>query len=50
MTGKFGNMVALKDNKITYASLEDVIGCNNAIDADGELVQIAKAIGVCFGD
>ena len=50
VAGKFGNMVALKDNKMTYASLEDVIGCNKTVDVEGELVQIAKAIGVCFGD
>ena len=48
--GKIGNMVALKDNKMTYAPWEDGRGCNKAVDADGELVQIAKAIGVCFGD
>ena len=50
MAGKFGNMVALKDNQMTYASLEDVIGANKAVDPNGELVQAAKAIGTCFGD
>ena len=50
MAGKFGNMVALKDNQMTYASLEDVIGCNKSVDPNGELVQAAKAIGICFGD
>ena len=50
MAGKFGNMVALKDNQMTYASLEDVIGANKAVDPEGELVQAAKAIGTCFGD
>lgn len=48
--GKFGNMVALKDNKMTYVSLEDVIGCNKSVEVNGELVEMAKAIGVCFGD
>ena len=47
---KFGNMVALKDNKMTYESLENVIGCNKAVEPEGELVQTAKAIGICFGD
>ena len=50
MAGKFGNMVALKDNQMTYASLEDVIGANKAVDPEGELVLAAKAIGTCFGD
>ena len=48
--GKFGNMVALKDNKMTYVSLEGVIGCNKSVEVNGELVEMAKAIGVCFGD
>lgn len=47
---KFGNMVCLKDNKMSYASLEDVIGENKSVDPDGELVKAAKAIGICFGD
>ena len=47
---KFGNMVCLKDNEMTYDSLENVIGANKAVDPNGELVQMAKAIGICFGD
>ena len=43
-------MVCLKDNKMSYASLEDVIGENKSVDPNGELVMAAKAIGVCFGD
>ena len=48
--GKFGQMVALKDNRMTSVSLESVIGCNKSVDPNGELVQAAKAIGICFGD
>jgi 6-phosphofructokinase 1 len=50
VSGKFGEMVALKDNKMTSVSLEVVIGQNKSVAKDGELVQIAKSIGVCFGD
>lgn len=50
MEGKFGNMVALKGNEMSYESLENVIGANKAVDPNGELVRIAKAIGVSFGD
>lgn len=51
MAGKFGNMVVLRGNKIEYASLEDVIGQENKqVDPEGELVQMAKAMGICFGD
>ena len=50
VAGKFGNLGAVKDNKMTYVSLEDVIGCNKSVEVNGELVEMAKAIGVCFGD
>ena len=50
MNGKFGNMVTLKGNEMSYDSLENVIGANKAVDPSGELVRIAKAMGVTFGD
>lgn len=50
VAGKFGNMVCLKDNAMSYASLEDVIGANKAVEPDCELVEAAKSIGICFGD
>ena len=51
MEGKFGNMVILKGDQIGYASLEDVIGQDNKqVDPESELVEMAKALGICFGD
>lgn len=50
MQGKFGNMVTLKGNKMSYDSLENVIGDNKAVDPNGEWVTAARNIGVCFGD
>ena len=51
MQGLFGNMVILKGDQIGYASLEEVIGQENKkVQTDNELVQMAKAFGVCFGD
>ncbi len=49
MQGKFGNMVTLKGNAMSYESLENVIGANKAVDPNGELVTIAEATGVSFG-
>lgn len=49
MEGKFGNMVILSGNDMSYESLENVIGFNKAVDPNGELVTIAEAIGVTFG-
>lgn len=48
--GKFGSMVCLKGNEITYDSLENVIGNNKQVDIDGELVTAAKKIGISFAD
>ncbi len=51
MSGKYGNMVTLQGDKIGYASLEDVIGQKTKnVTPDNELVKMAKAIGICFGD
>lgn len=48
--GKFGMMVGLQGDSITAVSLEDAVGRLKTVPADGELVQIAKSIGVSFGD
>jgi phosphofructokinase-like protein len=48
--GKFGSMVCLKGKEITYDSLENVIGNNKKVDPDGELVNVAKKIGISFAD
>ncbi len=50
MQGKFGNMVTLKGDEMSYDSLENVIGQNKAVDPHGELVEIARAIGISFGE
>ena len=51
MKGQFGNMVILRGNKIEHASLEDVIGQKaRCVPLDNELVEMAKSMGVYFGD
>jgi 6-phosphofructokinase 1 len=51
MAGKFGNMVTLQGDEISYVSLEDVIGRQTKnVDPEGELVTMARAMGICFGD
>ena len=51
MKGGFGRMVALQGDKIVDVALEDVIGQKTKnVEPDGELVTMAKAMGVCFGD
>ncbi|MDP4143743.1 MAG: 6-phosphofructokinase [Bacillota bacterium] len=48
--GEFGKMVCLRGDKISSESLENVIGKAKLVDEHGELVQVAKSIGVSFGD
>lgn len=62
---KFGNLVVIKNGKLDYASLEDVVGKNTKIGAasgnteesnlrrvtmDDDLVKTARAIGINLGD
>jgi ATP-dependent phosphofructokinase / diphosphate-dependent phosphofructokinase len=48
--GKFGNMVCLKGDKISYEHLENVIGMTKNVDPNGDLVKVARSIGISFGD
>lgn len=51
MKGKFGRMVALQGDRIVDVSLEDVIGQKTKkVDPSGELVAMARAMGISFGD
>lgn len=63
--GKFGNLVVIKNGKIDYAPLEDVVGENKEIGAvsgntketnqrkvsmDDDLVKTARSVGINLGD
>ena len=48
--GKFGNMVCLKGDEILYENLENVIGKDKNVDPNGELIRVARSIGISFGD
>ena len=51
MKGEFGKMVTLQGDTMSAVSLEDVIGQKTKnVEPNGELVTMAKAMGVCFGD
>jgi 6-phosphofructokinase 1 len=47
---KFANMVCLKGNELSYDTLENVIGRTKNVDPKGELVTVARSIGISFGD
>ncbi|MFA6308910.1 MAG: 6-phosphofructokinase [Clostridia bacterium] len=48
--GMFGTMVSLQGNEIKCVPLEDAVGKLKTVDPKGELVRIAKSVGVGFGD
>lgn len=48
--GEFGKMVCLKATKIQSVDIAEAVGKMKMVEADGEMVQMAKAIGISFGD
>ena len=47
---EYGRMVSLQGNTITSVSLEKAVDKIKTVPSDGELVRIAKNVGVGFGD
>ena len=65
LEGKFGTIAVIKNGRLDYATLEDVVGNNKEIGAvsgntkesnlrkvkmDDDLVKTARDIGICLGD
>ena len=48
--GKFGYMVALKNNEIVPVPLEKIAGKLKYVDPDSDLIHEAKLSGISFGD
>lgn len=48
--GKFGNMVCVKGEEISYVPLEEVVDKNRLVDINGNMVETAKSIGISFGE
>jgi ATP-dependent phosphofructokinase / diphosphate-dependent phosphofructokinase len=48
--GKLGVMVSLQGNTITSVPLENAVGKIKNVPVDGELIRIARSVGVEFGD
>jgi ATP-dependent phosphofructokinase / diphosphate-dependent phosphofructokinase len=49
-SGEFGRMVCLKTPHISSVPLESAVTQQRRVQADGELVRFARAVGMCFGD
>lgn len=48
--GKFGNMVALRDDRIVPVPLKEVAGRLKTVPPDCELVRTARELGLSMGD
>lgn len=48
--GLFGHMVALRGTRIVPVPLEEAIRQIKLVDPQGELVRVARDLGICFGD
>ena len=49
-SGGFGRMVALRGGEIIDVSLDEALSCCKSVPPDGQMVRMARNIGVCFGD
>lgn len=48
--GEFGRMVSLRNNTISYVSLEEATREYNIVKKDNYLLKAAKGLGIIFGD
>ncbi|PNV58953.1 6-phosphofructokinase [Clostridium sp. chh4-2] len=48
--GKYGYMVAVKNNDITEVPLEEVAGKLKTVDPSSSMIREAKMVGISFGD
>ncbi len=48
--GKFGQMVCLKETRIQSVDIAEAVGKMKTVEPDGEMVTMAKSIGISFGD
>ncbi len=48
--GKFGNMVAYKNNQIIDIEIAEAIRNIRKVQPDSQIVQLAKSVGIGFGD
>ena len=47
---QFGEMVSFKNNTITSVSLESAVSEYNYVDEKNYLVDVARKMGISFGD
>ena len=50
LRGEYGVMVALQQNKIVTVPLSNIADQPSNVPPDGELVHVARSVGVVFGN
>jgi len=50
VAGRWNRMVCLRGTEIHSVRLHDALGHIHSVDVDGQLVQHARAAGICLGD
>lgn len=48
--GAFGRMVSYQAYHVDSVLIEDAVNKLRLVDPEGEMVQVAKAVGICLGD
>lgn len=48
--GRFGRMVSYQSYHVDSVPIEDAVNKLRMVSAEGEMVKVAKAIGICLGD
>jgi len=48
--GQFGRMVSYQAYHVDSVPIEDAVNKLRLVEPDGELIQAAKAVGICLGD
>jgi 6-phosphofructokinase 1 len=48
--GRFGRMVSYQSYHVDSVPIEDAVDQLRLVDPNGEMVQAARSIGICFGD
>ena len=47
---QYGRMVAMKDGEVTSITLEEAASQTKFLPVDHPMIQMARDIGICFGD
>ncbi len=48
--GRFGRMVSYEAYQVGSVTIEEAVHQVRKVDAEGEVVRTARAVGICFGD